>query len=86
MKILLISAGTKAGGSTERAMEEAAKAITALGGEAEKFSLYATSMATCSGCGGCGASRWIPTDSSLAAHAFLHSDELDLTIDPEQVQ
>lgn len=56
MKILLISAGTKVGGSTERAMEEAAKAITALGGEAEKFSLYATSMATCSGCGGCGAS------------------------------
>jgi hypothetical protein len=36
-------------------------------------------------CGGCGASRWIPTDSSLAAHAFLHSDELDLTIDPEQL-
>ena len=32
-------------------------------------------------CGGCGASRWIPTDSSLAAHAFLHSDELDLTVD-----
>ena len=35
-------------------------------------------------CGGCGASRWIPTDSSLAAHAFLHCDELDLTINPDQ--
>ncbi len=33
-------------------------------------------------CQGCGAARWIPTDSSLAAHAFLHSDELDLTADP----
>jgi hypothetical protein len=32
-------------------------------------------------CCSCGASRLIPTDSSLAAHAFLHSDELDLTID-----
>jgi hypothetical protein len=30
-------------------------------------------------CAGCGASRLIPTDSSLAAHAFLHSDFLDLT-------
>ncbi|MBQ7337355.1 MAG: hypothetical protein IJW40_02760 [Clostridia bacterium] len=36
-------------------------------------------------CGGCGASRWIPTDSSLAAHAFLHTDALDLTVDtPEE--
>ena len=34
-------------------------------------------------CGGCGSSRWIPTDSSLAAHAFLHSDELDLTIEEQ---
>lgn len=31
-------------------------------------------------CAGCGASRLIPTDSSLAAHAFLHSDMLDLTV------
>ena len=53
MKILLISAGTKANGSTERAMEEAEKAIIRAGAEAKKFSLYATSMATCSGCGGC---------------------------------
>ncbi len=36
-------------------------------------------------CSVCGASRLIPTDSSLAAHAFLHSDSLDLTyIDPEK--
>ena len=36
-------------------------------------------------CGSCGASRWIPTDSLLAAHAFLHSDELDLTIDGQEI-
>ena len=29
-------------------------------------------------CTDCGSSRLIPTDSSLAAHAFLHSDELYL--------
>ena len=34
-------------------------------------------------CQSCGASRFIPTDSSLAAHAFLHSDALDLTTDTE---
>jgi hypothetical protein len=31
-------------------------------------------------CTVCGASRFIPTDSGLAAHAFLHSDSLDLTV------
>lgn len=31
-------------------------------------------------CTVCGASRLIPTDSGLAAHAFLHSDSLDLTV------
>ncbi len=31
-------------------------------------------------CPHCGASRLIPTDSSLAAHAFLNSDSLDLTV------
>jgi hypothetical protein len=31
-------------------------------------------------CRACGASRLIPTDSSLAAHDFLHCDSLDLTI------
>ncbi len=30
-------------------------------------------------CCRCGASRFIPTDSGLAAHAFLNSDSLDLT-------
>lgn len=34
-------------------------------------------------CSSCGASRLIPTDSSLAAHAFLHSDALDLTVDTD---
>lgn len=34
-------------------------------------------------CPDCGASRLIPTDSSLAAHAFLHSDALDLTVSDE---
>jgi predicted RNA-binding Zn-ribbon protein involved in translation (DUF1610 family) len=34
-------------------------------------------------CPDCGASRLIPTDSSLAAHAFLNSDSLDLTV-PEE--
>ena len=32
-------------------------------------------------CQCCGASRRIPTDSSLAAHDFLHCDSLDLTVD-----
>lgn len=32
-------------------------------------------------CPDCGASRLIPTDSGLAAHAFLNSDSLDLTIE-----
>jgi predicted RNA-binding Zn-ribbon protein involved in translation (DUF1610 family) len=32
-------------------------------------------------CPDCGASRLIPTDSSIAAHAFLNSDALDLTVD-----
>ena len=31
-------------------------------------------------CRACGASRLIPTDSSLAAHEFLNCDSLDLTI------
>lgn len=31
-------------------------------------------------CRACGASRLIPTDSSLAAHDFLHCDSLDLTV------
>lgn len=31
-------------------------------------------------CRTCGASRLIPTDSSLAAHDFLHCDSLDLTV------
>ncbi len=30
-------------------------------------------------CSKCGAGRWIPTDSGLAAHAFLNCDSLDLT-------
>lgn len=34
-------------------------------------------------CSRCGASRLIPTDSSLAAHAFLNSDSLDLTVENE---
>ena len=53
MKILLISAGTKEGGSTERAMAEAESALLAHGVAVEKFSLYATEIATCGGCGGC---------------------------------
>ena len=32
-------------------------------------------------CRACGASRLIPTDSGLAAHAFLNSDSLDLTVE-----
>ena len=35
-------------------------------------------------CRACGASRLIPTDSSLAAHDFLHCDSLDLTIDTQE--
>lgn len=35
-------------------------------------------------CTMCGASRRIPTDSGLAAHAFLHSDSLDLTVDTDE--
>lgn len=35
-------------------------------------------------CSACGASRLIPTDSGLAAHAFLNSDSLDLTVEDEQ--
>ena len=35
-------------------------------------------------CPDCGAARLIPTDSSLAAHAFLNSDSLDLTVGCDQ--
>lgn len=35
-------------------------------------------------CRSCGASRLIPTDSSLAAHDFLHCDSLDLTVDTQE--
>lgn len=34
-------------------------------------------------CADCGASRLIPTDSGLAAHAFLNSDSLDLTVEED---
>ena len=34
-------------------------------------------------CPDCGAARLIPTDSSLAAHAFLNSDSLDLTAEED---
>lgn len=53
MKILLVSAGTKPNGSTERAMEEARRELVAKGAVAETYCLYPTAIATCSGCGGC---------------------------------
>lgn len=34
-------------------------------------------------CPDCGAARLIPTDSSLAAHAFLNSESLDLTVEEQ---
>ncbi|MBO5898916.1 MAG: hypothetical protein J6R04_07885 [Clostridia bacterium] len=34
-------------------------------------------------CSACGASRLIPTDSGLSAHAFLNSDSLDLTVEQD---
>jgi hypothetical protein len=35
-------------------------------------------------CQACGATRRIPTDSSLAAHDFLHCDSLDLTVGEDE--
>ena len=74
MKILLISAGTKENGSTERAMDEAANTLVRLGADVTKFCLYATSMATCSGCGGCKLSGRCVHEDEAAKLAELAPD------------
>lgn len=53
MKVLLISAGTKKEGTTNRALEEAKSAICVSGGEYEVLNLYSTAIPSCSGCGWC---------------------------------
>ena len=53
MKILLISASTKANGSTERAVKEAINVFRENGIDCEKFNLYSASVKSCSGCGAC---------------------------------
>lgn len=53
MKLLLVCAGTKKEGTTNRALEEAKSAISVWGGEFEVLSLYSASIPSCSGCGWC---------------------------------
>ena len=54
MKILLVTAGTKDSGATERCVLEAEKEIKKLGCECEIFRLRPEPVTTCAGCGGCG--------------------------------
>lgn len=53
MKILLISAGTKKCGATERAAKEAICALEKHQISYETFNLYTSAIATCLGCGAC---------------------------------
>ena len=53
MKILLISAGTKKDGATERAVTEAEKALKNAGALCQKFNLFSHAIASCNGCGKC---------------------------------
>lgn len=53
MKILLISAGTKANGATERAVREAKNTLEKNEVSYEEFNLYTSAITTCSGCGAC---------------------------------
>ena len=53
MKILLISAGTKKHGATERAVHEAESTMKNAGEEYETFFLYPQPIASCSGCDCC---------------------------------
>ena len=47
-------------------------------GEERSYDVQITNEGVLVSCRACGASRLIPTDSSLGAHAFLHSDALYL--------
>ncbi len=66
MKILLISAGTRKGGATERAAWEAENTLKKYQISYEKFNLYTSAITTCSGCGACKATgRCIYNDEAL---------------------
>ena len=67
MKILLVTAGTKDSGATERCVLEAEREIKKLGGESEIFRLRPEAVTSCSGCGGCKAKgRCIHEDAATA--------------------
>ncbi|MBO7305085.1 MAG: flavodoxin family protein [Clostridia bacterium] len=53
MKILLISGGSRVGGATERAVEEAAEVLKRGGAEYSVFHLNSAKVAPCNGCGAC---------------------------------
>ena len=53
MKILLISAGTKENGATERAVREASDVLVKNGVNYDIFRLYTSAIQTCNGCGVC---------------------------------
>ncbi len=53
MKILLISAGTKKEGATERALYEAERTLKKSGASCKIFRLFTSAVETCSGCGAC---------------------------------
>jgi hypothetical protein len=52
-------------------------------GEAHSFDVDIENEGVRVSCRCCGASRLIPTDSGLAAHAFLNCDSLDLTVETD---
>ena len=53
MKILLISAGTKKEGATERALYEAERVLKKEKVDYDIFRLFTNAVATCQGCGAC---------------------------------
>lgn len=66
MKILLISAGTKTDGATERCVAEAEKVFKNAGITSEKFNLFSYEIFPCNGCGGCKVTgRCIHRDKAL---------------------
>ncbi len=66
MKILLISAGTKKEGATERALYEAECTLKKENIDYNIFRLFTNSVATCKGCGACAKSnRCIHNDEAL---------------------
>lgn len=74
MKILLITAGITANGSTKRAVREAADVLARYGADSEIFELGYEISASCSGCGGCAQSGECIHNDNAKRLADLISD------------